>query len=268
MTVSWFQRIAWARRQAALTLVLSCILTPCGWCQAQPKAEIRTPPAIDLAKARADGGLLVSNLLSQAPIANSVTRGTMKIRNDAGATRQVPFTHEMKIGDSGWKSIYSTDGPEGVTLHIDQALLRTNRYELASVAAQPSSGRTLRSAETMVPFAGSDFWIADLGLEFLHWPEQRVVNTEMRRGQSCRVLESINLDPQPGAYSRVLSWIDLDSGGIVHADAFDERGELIKQFDPKEFKKVDGQWQLSEMEIRNRKTRSRTRIEFNLAPIK
>ncbi len=116
----------------------------------------------------------------------------------------------------------------------------------------------------MRPFAGSDFWIADLGLEFFHWPEQKILKKEFRRNCACEVLESTNPQPATNGYSRVVSWIDEDSGGIVHAEAFDAQNKLLKVFDPKSFKKVNGQWQLQEMEIRNVQTGSRTRLEFDL----
>ena len=58
----------------------------------------------------------------------------------------------------------------------------------------------------MIPFAGSDFWIADLGLEFFHWPEQKVLKKEFRRNCSCVVLESTN--PNPAAKR-------LFAGGLV-----------------------------------------------------
>jgi hypothetical protein len=116
----------------------------------------------------------------------------------------------------------------------------------------------------MTPFANSDFWLADLGLEFFHWPEQRLLKSEMRSGRSCRVLESLNPAPAPGAYARVVSWIDNETSGIVHAEAYDLKNKRLKEFDPKEFKKIKGQWQLQEMRIENNQTGSRTWIEFNL----
>jgi len=119
----------------------------------------------------------------------------------------------------------------------------------------------------MVPFAGSDFWAADLGLEFLHWPQQRILRKQMRKGLVCDVLQSINPEPARGAYSRVLSWIAANRPEdivIVHAEAFDTKDKLLKEFDPKKIEKVNGLWQLEEMEIRNRQTGSRTRIDFNL----
>ncbi len=86
----------------------------------------------------------------------------------------------------------------------------------------------------------------------------------MRRGRSCKVLESTNPSPSTNGYSRVVSWIDNESGGIVHAEAYDAKGGLLKEFDPKSFKKVNGQWELQDMEIRNVRTGSRTRLEFDL----
>ena len=119
--------------------------------------------------------------------------------------------------------------------------------------------------QTMVPFAGSDFWVADLGLEFLHWAQQRVLRHEMRHSKACKVLESVNSKPAPGGYARVVSWVITDSPhGIVHADAYDARGERIKYWDPKNLEKVEGEYQLEEMEMRNRQTGSRTVIKFDL----
>ena len=118
--------------------------------------------------------------------------------------------------------------------------------------------------EANLALAGSDFWLSDLGLEFFHWPQQRLLKKQLKRGQSCNVLESVNPHPTTNGYSRVVSWIDIDSGGIVHAEAYDQGKKLLKEFAPKEFKKVNGRWELSEMEIRNVKTGSRTRLEFEL----
>jgi hypothetical protein len=119
--------------------------------------------------------------------------------------------------------------------------------------------------ELMSPFAGSDFWIADLGLEFFHWQGQKVLKHETRRTRACTVLESTNPDPSAGGYSHVDSWIDDESHGIVHAEAYDANGKLLKVFDPKSFKKVNGQWELQDMEIRNVQTGSRTWIKFDLS---
>jgi len=113
-------------------------------------------------------------------------------------------------------------------------------------------------------FANSDFWVCDLGLEFFHWPAQKVLKKEIKRSRGCTVLESTNPNPATNSYSRVVSWIDSESGGIVQAEAYDFNGKLLKEFAPKSFKKVNGQWELQEMQINNVQTGSRTRLDFDL----
>ena len=57
----------------------------------------------------------------------------------------------------------------------------------------------------MDPFAGSDFWLCDLGLEFFHWPQQKVLKKEFHRQCACTVLESTNPNPSAdGLFARGL----------------------------------------------------------------
>ena len=127
-------------------------------------------------------------------------------------------------------------------------------------------GYEMKGSKTYFPFGISDFWLRDLGLEFFHWPAQKVLpkTTSLKRGREYTLLESTNPNPPTNGYARVLSWIDKESGGILAAEAYDANGKLLKEFEPKSFKKVNGQWELSEMEIRNVQTGSRTRLEFDL----
>jgi Outer membrane lipoprotein-sorting protein len=116
----------------------------------------------------------------------------------------------------------------------------------------------------MIPFAGSDFWLCDLGLDFFHWPAQKVLKKEVHRSRGCTVLESTNPNPGTNGYSRVVSWIDNESLGIVEACAYDANGKKLKDFYPKDFKKVDGQWQVQTLVMENVQTGSRSRLEFDL----
>ena len=124
--------------------------------------------------------------------------------------------------------------------------------------------RLLRGNETMIPFAGSDFWLCDFGLEFFRWPAQKVLKKEFHRQCPCVVLESTNPVPTPGGYSRVVSWIDEESLGIVEACAYDANGKELKNFYPKDFQKVNGQYQVQSLIIVNTQTDSRSRLEFDL----
>lgn len=137
---------------------------------------------------------------------------------------------------------------------------------LESGAKDSSSTVLVKGQELFAPFTGSDFWICDLGLEFFHWPQQKILpkTTSLKRGREYTLLESTNPNPGANGYSRVVTWIDKETGGILEAEAYDARNKLLKVFEPKSFKNVNGQWELQEMEIRNVQTGSRTKLEFDL----
>ncbi len=118
----------------------------------------------------------------------------------------------------------------------------------------------------MIPFAGSDFWLADLGLEFLDWPGQLLTKTEMRRSRWCDVLVSTNPSPAPGGYASVKSWLDRETGGPLLAEGYDSKGNRMKEFSIRSLAKVHGEYKLEGMEIRSDQHKSRTRLEFELEP--
>ena len=236
---------------------------------AQPKAEIRRPTPLDLAEAERAGRALSADLLAQKPSENATNAGLLTIYPAEGAPRGIPVRFEIFTTPTNWVSTYEAAPGNGAVvkltvLHTDG---QPNQYLLGEPpgpGATNAAPRQLPGDQTMVPFAGSDFWVGDLGLEFFHWPTQLLVKKEMRRSRFCNVLRSQNPAPGPGAYARVDSWLDSESGGVVMAKAYDLHGQLLKDFEPKEIRKIHGQWQLEGMEIRNLHTGSRTRIEFNL----
>jgi anti-sigma regulatory factor (Ser/Thr protein kinase) len=119
---------------------------------------------------RKRGDALVMHLRAQAPAEALTNTGILRIRDANGRRRQWPVTIATWPEDGGWKVRYEarseTNGPvEALTVTF--ATNRPPTYgTLPSIGAAPTSVR---------PFAGTDFWWCDLGLEFLHWPDQRVV---------------------------------------------------------------------------------------------
>jgi hypothetical protein len=252
----------------SLLLLLLCSSVCFGQRQNEPR-----PAPLDPVQAKQEARALVAAMLAQKPDQNTTNTGSVKIRDAAGKTREIPVRFEISLTSTNWASAYETlpsaGGPGGLKLTVVHAGDRPNGYKLFDPAAAGATNAPLRRLtpdQIMTPFASSDFWIADLGLEFLHWPKQRLLRKEIRHSKSCNVLESLNPAPFPGGYARVVSWIMIESPhGIVHADAYDAQGEVLKRFDPKSLEKVQGEYQLEEMEIRNLKTGSQTLIKFNLA---
>ncbi len=202
-------------------------------------------------------------ILALNPNTNITKTGVLKIRDAKGKRSEIPVRFDTTVRPGDWTASYATTSQTngGVTVVVTHRDTGPNVYLLREGGTQ----KELSGNETMIPFAGGDFWISDLGLEFLHWPRQRLLRKELRRGQSCAVLESTNPHPAPGAYSRVVSWIDIDTDGIMNAEAYDSKGKVLKEFAIKSIKKVQGQPELKEMEMDNRQTGSRTWIEFDLS---
>jgi hypothetical protein len=221
----------------------------------------------DLSDVEIQGRQLAQKILEEQPVTNLVQTGVLRIR---GSNRvDMPLQFQTTIKPVNWCARYETVSSNRVLLIVIHETEKPNHYALFEGLpklgeAVDQIGTDLPSSKTMVPFDNSDFWICDLGLEFFHWPEQKVLKHELRRSRACTVLESTNPNPSTNGYSRVVSWIDTETLGIVHAEAFDAQNKLLKEFDPKSFKKVNGQWELQEMEIRNVQTGSRSRLEFDV----
>lgn len=215
-----------------------------------------------------DGPTLAAQLRAAAPTENWQVDGSLEIRSASGKTEIVPVTAIVTIKETSWEVSYeskSTQTNRAEKLVIVHHPDRPNDY-LYSRAPQPQAPlappKKLSPEETFVPFAGSDFWLVDLGLDFFHWPGQDIVDREMRKGRSCKVLESRQAPATKNLYLRVLSWVDNETGGLIMAEAYDPKNKLLKEFEVRSFKKIEDRWELQAIQIRNLQTRSRTRLEF------
>jgi hypothetical protein len=219
----------------------------------------------------AGGQALAAQIRSAVPEEDSEIHGALLI--SAGKTKnRIPVVCQVKRHEGTWETIYQTEATPTAgaeRLAIVHSASGPNRYSYAR-AAKPGAPLPEPSpvlpADTETPFAGSDFSLGDLGLEFLHWPGQcKFQGNEERLGQPCYVLESTH--SQPGGIVRVKSWIDVESLGLLVAEAYDSQSHKIKEFslDSKSFKKdARGHWHLEEVGIDNKKTRSHTDLKFDM----
>ena len=214
--------------------------------------------AADVETPRAEGQRLAAEARSLAPNTSSTNAAVLKVRDHRGVRAESPVIIRTTVATGWWHTDYVSG--DGLLYRVLRSPHAPSQYQTGRV----NGGAPQPATNLLVPFAGSDFWLVDLGLDFFHWPEQRLLRKEQRRGEACFVLESTTMRPAPGGYSRVVTWLDQDTLGIVCAEAFDTRGQLMKVFEPKRFQKVNGQWRLKEMEIRNEQTDSRTSLIFDV----
>jgi hypothetical protein len=219
-----------------------------------------------------EGRELAAKLRDSVPARESEFKGVLVVTTRDGKATEIPITSKITIRPTNWQVSYHAPPrgqTPGETLVITHSPEAPNRYQLdigAGTSASSGISKVLSSEELARPFAGSDFGIIDLGLEFFHWPRQRKLKHEMRRSRSCNVLESINPNPAATSYARVVSWIDVETGGIIRAEAFDrsDGNRPVKEFELGSLRKVDGQHQLESMKIRSKKTGQETELKFDL----
>ena len=206
-----------------------------------------------------DGNRLAKTIRNLIPEENVEIRATMEViereykRLETGIVIQVE-----KLGQAQWQTTYKAKRDGAVSEHwrIRREIGHPNRYE--------HKGHLAKRSEIFSSLAGSSFYIADFGMEFLHWPSQTVLKTQRRKSRLCHVLESRNPKPAKGEYHRVVSWVDKETGGILLAEIYTAEVKPIKSFAVKGLTKKNGRWQVDEMEMRDTKTRARSRLYFHL----
>ncbi len=199
------------------------------------------------------GRQLAEKICSAMPTNDSEIRGTLQIESNSGRV-QMPVVCQVHVNtDEGrWETVYQTlptNQPSGARLVIIHHADGPNQYVYGGNAELPGASD--------VPFAGSDFSIGELGLEFLHWPGQSQLRSETKLSRACYVLESTNAAAQ--GVVRIKTWIDQESLSPLYAEGFDRDGAKLK-----EFTLGGSSSRVEKLDIHNKKTHSHTILKLDL----
>lgn len=239
--------------------IRACLVALCAFALSTTR-----PLAADGPNPLDDGQTLAAFMCAQKPVLQA--DGFLKISPAKGKTARVPVRLRFVDGEHSWQTIYETMPTNGVplervtVLHQEKA---PSQYT-HQVGESVTNSTLLVGDQASVPFAGSDLTLTDLGMEFFHWPAQRLLKKEVRKSRFCRVLESTNPNPGTNGYSRVVSWIDAEYNGLLRAEAYDAKDKRVKEFSIHKFEKANDRWQLKELRIYNGRTDSTTSLEFVL----
>ena len=214
----------------------------------------------------ADGQALAKKVREAMPPTNLEGEAILRTRERSGEWAESRLTLSTQLlSDHHWVMGYSSNSVESANpaLFIEHKLDKRPRY-LSRLDAADSEELSRGSEEFTRGLAGSEFTPLDLGLDFLHWPEQGLIKHRitMRRSRPCFVLESSKPDYHGAPYSRVVSWIDREHLVLMRSEAYDVSGKLLKTFEPDDITKVNGEWRVKTVEIRNRSTKRRSELEF------
>ena len=207
-----------------------------------------------------DGQDLARSIRDAIPTESASLEATMEVTLRDRKRIKTPLTIQTKpLGQADCLMTYETKPSEGNGEYwiVRRILAKRNEYRVDKEAK-----RLAKREDFEIGLARSSFTLSDLGLEFLHWPKQKTIRKQRRKSRSCHVLESSRSDSE--GTLRVLSWVDIKSGGILAADFYSADGKVRKRFSVKGLTKKDGQWQVDEMEMRDvaERTRSRLRLHF------
>lgn len=242
-----------ARRVAGvIAMATAAVIISSGWA-----AEDNSPEAL--------GRSLAAELRRQRPTENSTNSASLRLRDKSGRRSTIPVNIRTVLTDTGWEAHYTL--PQSNTNGATTATIRHGDGKSPEYAVQAAGSDVASFGHADIPLGGSDFWVSDLALEFLHWPQQKVLRMEPSSGRMCHVLESIN--PGTNGYARVVSWIDTKYDALLNAEAYNKAGRLVKRFSTGSFKKVarpDGQeaWFLQDVKISDRTRDSVTELNFEV----
>ena len=208
------------------------------------------------------GQELARSIRDALPAKDTVIEATMEVTLRNRKRVETPLTVQTKqIGQAECLMIYETKPSDGVGEYwqVRRTVAKANEYRTGKETKRLAKGEDLKEG-----LAKSSFSLSDLGLEFLHWPNQKTLKKQRRKSRSCHVLESTRPDAGDGGVVRVLSWVDIKSGGVLAADFHTADGKVLKRFSVKGLTKKDGHWQVDELEMRDVEERTRSRLKLHL----
>ena len=198
--------------------------------------------------------------------------GVIKIFGRGHKIPPVPIKCELALGETNWTVTYTTSRTDTNLAEKFVIIFSTNgpnRYFYARAdkpSAAPGEPKEISGAEANIPIGGSDFWLSDLGLEFLHWPDQERLRGDIHDGRGRYVLVSTNPHPTANNYLRVKTWIDKKSDQPTQAEAYgtQKTNIVVKSFSLEKIAKgPDGEYQVKEMDIKG-KDPFWSRLEINV----
>ena len=141
--------------------------------------------------------------------------------------------------------------------------------------ANQTAPRALTAAESLAPISGTDLTLFDLQMPFLYWEDfayEGIAKIRSRPAYSFLLYPPADLAAARPDLGAVRVALDTQFHALVQAEFLDPKGELIKSISVLDLKKVgepkEGeQWLVKSIDLRNRTTKDKTRIEFTAAAL-
>ncbi len=102
--------------------------------------------------------------------------------------------------------------------------------------------RRIKARDEYTNFMGTDFTYYDLAEREPDEENHKLLQSEEFQGTQCYVVETTPKKPLGQGYSKKISWVDKERFIKLRIKYFNKAGQLRKQYDPGEWREIDGIW--------------------------
>jgi hypothetical protein len=181
-----------------------------------------------------DARAILREVRSSQALHNEALKGQLRTGG-----KSVPF--RLSFGGETIKYEFSNP-PATIVLRMNEKESRLS--EVTKAGAERISG-----ARFSDPVRGTDISYEDLSMRFLYWSRAAVQGEELKLFRKCWIVRVEAPQVSDSQYSKVVMWIDKESGALLQAEAFDKLGKFARRFKVISGQKIDGAWYLKQMRI-------------------
>ena len=106
--------------------------------------------------------------------------------------------------------------------------------------------------ETLI--GGTALTWMDLTLSFLWWPDSKTIGITQVLEQPCYVVDAHAPAGTPAPYASVRMWVNVKASMMMQAEGYNALGDPVRRISVKSFKKINDEWMIKDLEIRELKT--------------
>lgn len=170
--------------------------------------------------------------------------------------------------------MFGTHGAEGpltrLALGTERWLIPSGPKAEAWTAPADQAARVVSASETLQPIAGTDLTLFDLQMPFLHWTDyvhEGLTKVRARPAHQFLLYPPADFARAEPNLSGVRIYIDTQFQALVQVEQLGRDGKVVKGMTLIDLKKVDEQWLVKTIDLRNSVTRDKTRLNFKAAAL-
>lgn len=166
-------------------------------------------------------------------------------------------------GRSALGPISRVEIPETGDIPAQHLLVQNGPVSSVWLAAAGAKAGALDAAALFQPLAGTDLTPFDLQMPFLYWDDFVFEGLAPVRGRPAHVFLLYPTDAVAGQkpeLAGVRVYLDSQFGALVQAEQIGEGDRVLKSINVLDIKKVDDQWMVKTIDIRDETTRNKTQF--------